>query len=153
MNFTITRDITNETFSTEIKFSSYGGSDITSTDEQALLVDFPQYLDYNAITFSDKFKVAAGNVISDTSGLAISITPLSKRVIIDSTLDLTFSYNVNQILASEVDGTNLITKENSCEAKILLFEEKIKAQITTLINSAKAKRDNFLNPTIQNITI
>jgi hypothetical protein len=153
MNFTIIRDTINETFTTEIKFASFGDSGISSVDEQTLISEFPIILDYTQITFSGKYKFTAGNIVADTNGLLITSSPIAKKIPVDSTLDLTYSYNVNQILASEVDGTNILSKEQACEAHLLNFETAIIAQITTLINSAKAKQDNFLYPSIQNITI
>lgn len=142
MNLKITRDITNEVYSTTIAFDSFGDTVLTSDQEQKLLVDFPIILDYGAITFSDKYKITNGVISADATGDTVTIVPLAKKVPIVEAFTLSFSYSANQVLASEI-GTNLTTKELVAEAKVILFEDKIKTQIKALLDAIKAKGDSF----------
>jgi hypothetical protein len=153
MNLTINRSIDNNVFKTTMKFASFGGLDITSEEEQELLQDYPIVLEYNNITFSGKYGLNGKNVIIDeTNGDTVSIIIPNKKIVIDESFIAEYAVSSLQVPDSEL-GEVLTVKENICEAKCLLFEEKIKAAISTLITGIKAKDSDFGKNNPINITI
>lgn len=153
MNLTIKRDIDNNKFSTIISFASYGSLDITPEDEEALLQDYPVSLTYSDISFTGKYGVANKKVTKDdAAGDTITFVISNKKIPLDANFIAKYEINTNQILDSEI-GAKLNTKELICDAKCTLFEDKIQAQIGTLLAAIKAKGNEFESESPINVTI
>lgn len=155
MNLTITRDITNELFTTTIQVTSLGSTDITPIEEENLLGDYPINLDFQNITFTGKFNVSTvGNnvIVDETAGETITLSTPRRILAVNKDLIITYSISKVQILPSEVQ-TKLSTAELVCQAKILLFENCIKTQLQTLMTNLKAKKNDFLLSNPINVTI
>lgn len=154
MNLKILRNIENGTYSTIISFESWGGTTLTSDEEKDLLHDFPIMLDYKDITFSGKYKLLNGVVVADeVAGDSVLITPLTKTVPLIEGFSLSYSCSVNEVATSELTGTSLNTSELVAEAKVILFEDKVKDKISSLMTIIKAKRDKFEDGTPTIVTI
>ena len=144
------REIENNVFTTTLTPSEFGTSTVTSEDELAMLVDFPQTLRYADINFVDKFKVVDGlPVISaDADAVEIKIDNLTnKEFQINEDLNITLSIDANKIPTSEVDGTVFTTTLQVAQAKAILFETKVLAKIKELMDVARANVNDFESAT------
>lgn len=148
------REIENNVFTTTLAPSEFGTSTVTSEDELAMLVDFPQTLRYADIDFVDTFKVVDGlPVISaDADAVEIKIDNLTnKEFPINEDLNITLSIDANKIPVSEVDGTVFTTTLQVAQAKAILFETKVLARIKTLLDEARAHINTFEETTEINL--
>ena len=156
MNLTISRNVENNKFETLIAFESFGGMDITPEQEQELIGNYPIVLDTNDITFSGKFEVVNGEVIkvADDSLTGETVTlVIPKRIVsIDNLLQMRYEITVSQIMDSEL-GTLLTTKEQVCQAKVKLFEDKVIDKIKAMITELKTKDNSFESESPINITV
>ncbi|GCD11775.1 hypothetical protein [Clostridium tagluense] len=142
MNLTITRGIENNKFTTLVAFKEFGGIGMTSEDEMALLQNYPIILTYGEITFSDKFKVVSGNVVQDSTGDTVTLILSERKTPLTQVFQVRYEVSTGQILDAEL-GTSLISKELVAQAKCILFENKVKERITSLLTIAKTKNNSF----------
>ncbi|WP_291567032.1 MULTISPECIES: hypothetical protein [unclassified Clostridium] len=154
MQLKIERDVKNNRFETIISFENYGGTDITAEDEKELLENYPCMISYKDLTFSGKFNIKDKEVVLDESdnGETVTLTVMDKVFPLTENFQAKYEINIKDILDSELQ-TKLNTKELICQAKILLFEEKIVEKIKELIVDLKAKDNNFEKASPIHITI
>lgn len=154
MQLKIERNVKDNKFETMISFEDYGGTDITAEDEKELLENYPCMISYKDLTFSGKFNVKDKEVVIDESdeGESVTLTIMDKVLPLTENFQAKYEINTKDILDTELQA-KLNTKEIICQAKVLLFEEKIVEKIKELIADLKAKDNNFEKASPIHITI
>lgn len=145
MKLTTTRKTENNKVETTIIFKEWGRNSISAEDEQRLLNDYPQIINYKDLTFSGFFKVENKEVVKATStedGEKVTLVTIPKLVPLTDAFQVKYEIGLNQILDSEI-GTKLNTKELVAQAKCKLFEDTIKNEITKMLNALELKDNTF----------
>lgn len=155
------RGIEQNVFSTVVAFKEFGSQNLTPSQEEAMLADHPVILEYKKLDFKGKFKVVNGEVfevvlatpsvgttvIGDPTGtdcVEVAISLNNVEVKVDSALSVTYKVDVKTITPLEV-GTVLTTKELVCQAKCVLFENRVKLEVVRLLAEARSKVNAFEN--------
>mgnify|MGYP004508547773 FL=1 len=147
------RSIENNMYTTVIKPTEFGTSDISSTEELEILKDTPQILKYSDIKFEDKFAVKDGlpEISTDPDAVTVTLKPINKEFAIDEDFEISFSVDAKNIPDSEVDGTVFTNKYTLAMAKVILFETKVINQIKKLLEEARSHVTSFEETTEQTL--
>lgn len=139
------RTIENNIYTTVIKPTEFGTSDISSTEELEILKDTPQILKYSDIKFEDKFTVKDGlpEISTDLGAVTVTLKPINKEFAINEDFEISFSVDAKNIPDSEVDGTVFTNKYTLAMAKVILFETKVIDQIKKLLEEARSHVTSF----------
>lgn len=156
MNFTITRTPLNNIMSTTIAFSGYGNGTMTPEQEQKLLTEFPVLLTYTGISFTGKYNVSANNtnsvVIDATAGDPVSLAVNNQSVPLDNKFQVMYSVDLTKIASTEL-GTHLNSALLVGIAKLQLFEDKIQAQLNTILTDVRTKDSAYFDQSPVTVTI
>ena len=156
MNFTITRKTENNVMSTTIAFASYGNGTITAEQEEKLLTEFPVSLTYDGISFTGKYSPSTLNdnsVIADaTAGDSVSLAVNNQSVPLDDKFQVMYSVDLNKIATTEIQ-THLNSKLLVCIAKLQCFEDKIQAQLNTILTDVRTKESAYIDQSPITVTI
>lgn len=141
MKFEIKRNVAKGVFSTEIKFSGYGTGQLTPEQEKEIVEDFGVTLAYKDITFEGNYQLS-GNDIIQGGAQAVTISLNNLEFDVDDTFEVSYSVTAASIQSSEM-GNTLDKPELVAQAKCVLFEDKVQAQLKTLLDAARAKKTLF----------
>ena len=145
MKLTITRNVENNKFKSMIVFEGFGSPDISEVDEKELLENYPQHISLKDIVFEGYADVDDGEVFitDDTDKDKIKlIIPLQREIRINEDFVVKYEISTSQVASDEV-GAKLVNKTLVCQAKLLLFEEKIIQAIENKLNAVKGLDNNF----------
>lgn len=144
----------NEKISTEhnvVKYSLTASYNDELTDDEAMeietLHDYVRKIKLSDIDFTANVIMSNGRpvVTEDTTGdtvVEVSITVAPKEYVLDENLDIQFSIDSGRIADSEINEV-LKTKALISQAKIAVFQSKIKAEILRLLNEARSEDNSF----------
>lgn len=144
----------NEKIDTEhniVKYSLTAAYNDELTDEESMeietLHDYVrkvkfQDIDFTAnITMSDGKPVVTKDEPSDTV-VEVSLTVTPKEYVLDENLDIQFSIDASRIADTEVNDI-LKTKALVSQAKIAVFQNKIKEEVLRLLDEARNEDNSF----------
>ena len=144
----------NEKISTEhnvVKYSLTASYNDELTDDEAMeietLHDYVRKIKFSDIDFTANVIMSNGRpvVTEDTTSdtvVEVSITVAPKEYVLDENLDIQFSIDSGRIADSEINEV-LKTKALISQAKIAVFQSKIKAEILRLLNEARSEDNSF----------
>jgi len=153
MNFTFTRTLEDQVFSTQITCSSLGDATFTAEQEQALIDDFgPVIFDIGG-PYAGKYKVedVTGNVIVDSAAPSNNISFVVSNAKIELKPGVVIPYSVD---AKKISATEMATHSSDtfanlplkvAEAKCIIFEQTIETNIQALLASFKTQSTTFPN--------
>lgn len=146
MKFNITRNVENNKFETMVRFEEYGGSDIDAEQEKEMLDNYPITISLKDIDFTGYFKVVDNEVEAseELEGDEVTISLLQRKLRVDDTFVAKFEANATEILKEEF-GDELVNGILVCQAKSLLFEDKIVEAIRTELDKTKGTNNEFEN--------
>ena len=99
-------------------------------------------IDFTAnITISDGKPIVTEDETSDTV-VEVSLTVAPKEYILDENLDIQFSIDASRIADSEVNDV-LKTKALVSQAKIAVFQSKIKEEVLRLLDETRNEDNSF----------
>lgn len=144
MKFEIVRDVDKNKFETKISFLEYGSLDMDETDEKELLDNYPQTINLKDIDFEGHYKVVDNEVVESDieNGDRVGLSVLQRELVIDSTFATKFETDVSKILSDEI-GVELINETLVCQAKSLLFENKVLEAIEEKLTNVKSLNNDF----------
>lgn len=135
--------------STDISVEVLGTSDLTQEQELELLHNFTRMIEYNKISFTGNMKITDNKPVvtteeaNDSTVVEVSITDLvNKQYKIDENLHIVFSVDSTKILESELN-TVMNTREKLATAKVILFAEKIRGEISNKLKEIRDMSNNF----------
>lgn len=139
------RSIEKDTYSVIIKPLEWGTATVTAEEELEMLKDTPQTLKYSDIDFTEKFKVVDGLpvVSSDEDAVEVTLELNNKKFVLDENFEVSISVDANKISAEEIDDTVLTDKYLVAQAKVIVYETKVLAQIKKLLDEARAHVNTF----------
>ena len=99
-------------------------------------------IDFTAnITMNDGKPIATEDELSDTV-VEVSLTVSPKEYVLDENLDIQFSIDASRIADAEVNDI-LKTKALVSQAKIAVFQSKIKEEVLRLLAEARNEDNSF----------
>lgn len=99
-------------------------------------------IDFTAnVTMSDGKPIVTEDEPSDTV-VAVSLTVAPKEYVLDENLDIQFSIDASRIADTEVNDV-LKTKTLVSQAKIAVFQNKIKEEVLRLLDEARSEDNSF----------
>lgn len=144
----------NEKINTEhnvVKYSLTAAYNEELTDEESMeietLHDYIRKVRFSDIDFTANITMDNGkpivteDITSDTV-VEVSLTVSPKEYILDETLDIQFSIDASRIADAEVNDV-LKTKALVSQAKIAVFQSKIKEEILRLLDEARNEDNSF----------
>lgn len=144
----------NEKINTEhnvVKYSLTASYNEELTDEESMEIEtLHDYIrkvrfadiDFTAnVTMDNGKPVVTEDITSDTV-VEVSLTVSPKEYILDETLDIQFSIDASRIADAEVNDV-LKTKALVSQAKIAVFQSKIKEEILRLLDEARNEDNSF----------
>lgn len=143
MKFRIERSLKDKVFMTNIMFSDYGDSSLTSEEEKALIEDFGSVSIEVGGTYTGKFKVGESNkleMVEGPDGEADDITFVQNNMKLALNDTFKISYNSD---ANKQEATTHLNAYQISEAKCLLFEKEIEKKIAAALKDLKAKQTSF----------
>lgn len=144
MKFVTTRTVDKNVLSVTIAFKEYGTGVLTAEEEKEILESYPVDLVYNDITFRGNYQVSAGDVVANGGGDQIELTLNNRRVKVDETFTVTYRVDAKTIPASALAGKNHLNKaELLAQGYCKLFEDKVKAQLDTILQATRNKFNSF----------
>lgn len=144
----------NEKIDTEqniVKYSLTAAYNEELTDEESMeietLHDYVRKIKFSNIDFTANVSMNDGKPVitadntSDTV-VEVSLTVAPKEYILDENLDIQFSIDSSRIADTEVNDV-LKTKALVSQAKIAVFQNKIKEEVLKLLNEARSEDNSF----------
>jgi hypothetical protein len=145
MNFSTTRTLDNNVFSTKIKCTGYGDNTMTATEEEALIKDLgPIIVDVGG-QFTNKCDIVNQLVVIDpVAGEAVDFVLNSLKVELKTDVSIDFSIDANKFSADELAKyTKFADKFKLAEARCAVFESAIKDRVIAAATAIKAKATKF----------
>ena len=151
MKFTIERKVESNVYSVTIAYKEYGTNSLDAEAEKKILNCFQPTLVYSDITFTGNYTVNSGNVqAGGTDSIKLSLN--NRKVKIDNTFSVAYRVDVNSIAASEYSSNTAINKpELLAQAQCKLFEDKVKAQLKTVLDKTRSMNNDFVN--VEEVTV
>lgn len=144
----------NEKIDTEqniVKYSLTAAYNEELTDEESMeietLHDYVRKIKFSNIDFTANVSMNDGKPVvtadntSDTV-VEVSLTVAPKEYILDENLDIQFSIDSSRIADAEVNDV-LKTKVLVSQAKIAVFQSKIKEEVLRLLDEARSEDNSF----------
>lgn len=144
----------NEKIDTEqniVKYSLTAAYNEELTDEESMeietLHDYVRKIKFSNIDFTANVNINDGKPVvteddaSDTV-VEVSLTVAPKEYILDENLDIQFSIDASRIADTEVNNV-LKTKTLVSQAKIAIFQSKIKEEVLRLLDEARNEDNSF----------
>lgn len=133
--------------------ASIACTDISDETKEALH-DYTKVLKYGNIDFSAKIKVTNGMpaIVSDDDpdGEEVKIGLVDKSFVVDENLDLELKLDSNKM--SDKELTSSITNvEILSKAKAIIWIEKVKSEIQTLVDAAREQNTANIEGTVEEI--
>lgn len=144
----------NEKIDTEhniVKYSLTAAYNEELTDEEAMeietLHDYVRKIKFSNIDFTANISMNDGKPVvteDDASDIVVevSLTVAPKEYILDENLDIQFSIDASRIADTEVNDV-LKTKALVSQAKIAVFQSKIKEEVLRLLDEARNEDNSF----------
>lgn len=135
--------------STDISVEVLGTSVLTQEEELALLHNFTRDIEFNKISFVSNMKMN-GNIpeitddpIDGTNVVEVTINDIiNKQYPVDENLHIYFSVDCTKIPDSELNDV-MDTKEKLATAKVVLFAEKIREEISEKLKEIREMSNKF----------
>lgn len=135
--------------STDISVEVLGTSVLTQEEELALLHNFTRDIEFNKISFVSNMKMN-GNIpeitddpIDGTNVVEVTINDIiNKQYPVDENLHIYFSVDCTKIPDSELNDV-MDTKEKLATAKVVLFAEKIREEISQKLKEIREMSNKF----------
>lgn len=129
----------------------------TLTDEESaeieMLHDYPKKIKLSDINFSANVSLSNGTPVvattvtgeaSSASTVAITLDNIApKEYMLDENLEISFSVDAKRIADSETDTSVLTTKPLVAQAKIAVFQSKLKSEISRILTIVRNENNNF----------
>ena len=144
----------NEKIDTEhniVKYSLTAAYNDELTDEESMeietLHDYVRKVKFHDIDFTANITMSDGKPVvtkdepSDTV-VEVSLTVTPKEYVLDENLDIQFSIDASRIADTEVNDI-LKTKALVSQAKIAVFQNKIKEEVLRLLDEARNEDNSF----------
>lgn len=153
MNFIIEKTLDNQVFTATIKFDSFGSTEITAEEEQALVGDFgAPKIDIGG-EYIGKYKVEDGTpVVDDIAGDTVKLVVNSKKVDVTTGFMAAIAIDAKKIPEAE-KGVSISTAQLVAEAKCILFVEKIQQKLSAAITELRAKKTTYESRSPETFTI
>lgn len=155
MNFTKKKSLDEQVFTVTIDFASFGATNMTAEEEQALIQDLGAPIIDIGGQYTGKYAVGADSKIAAdaTNGDAVSVIINSKKVSVTTGFHAELSVDAKKIPATELTGTTLKTALLMAEAKCDLFADSVAQKITTAINDLRTKATTYEKSSPETFTV
>lgn len=142
-------EILENVVSTDISVEVLGTSVLTQEEELELLHNFTRCIEFNKIEFISNMKMN-GNIpeitddpIDGTNVVEVTINDIiNKQYPVDENLHIYFSVDCTKIPDSELNDV-MDTKEKLATAKVVLFAEKIREEISEKLKEIREMSNKF----------
>lgn len=163
MDLKVTKNIDNNIFSVNITVDAYGTEQISESEEQEILLNFPVKLAYRNLTFSRNIKMEGSvPVITEvepatTDGVSngvvkITLPPLSnKEIQINDDFDAYYKIDYTKIPSGLIDGTVIKTKEILAQAYCEIFADVVCDAVQEIMTEVRKKAPAFEGETIVSV--
>lgn len=135
--------------STDISVDVLGTSDLTQEQELELLHNFTRIIEFNKISFKGNMKIVDNKpVLTEEEANGESIVEITipqiinKQYALDENLHIAFSIDCTKIPDSELNKV-MDTKEKLAQSKVILFAEKIRAEISAKLSEIRNMSNQF----------
>lgn len=134
-----------------VKYSLTAAYNEELTDEESMeietLHDYVRKIKFSNIDFTANVSMSDGKPVvteDDTSDtvVEVSLAVAQKEYILDENLDIQFSIDASRIADTEVNDV-LKTKALVSQAKIAIFQSKIKEEVLRLLDEARNEDNSF----------
>lgn len=134
-----------------VKYSLTAAYNEELTDEESMeietLHDYVRKIKFSNIDFTANVSMSDGKPVvteDDTSDtvVEVSLAVAPKEYILDENLDIQFSIDASRIADTEVNDV-LKTKALVSQAKIAIFQSKIKEEVLRLLDEARNEDNSF----------
>lgn len=142
MNFKVEKSLDNQVYTVAVKFDSFGATDLTAAEEQALVADFGAPTIDVGGQYDGKLKVDEGVIVEDVTGDTVSIIVNSNKVAVTTGFIASLTVDAKKIAAADL-GVSLTTPHLVAEAKCDLFAAKIKEKLAAAITALRAKKTSY----------
>ena len=151
MKFTVERKVESNVYSVTITHKDYGTNSLDADSEKKILDCYQPTLVYSDITFTGNYTVSGGNVqAGGTDSIKLSLN--NRKVNIDDKFSVAYRIDANSISASEYTSNTDINKaELLAQAQCKLFEDKVKAQLQTVLDNTRSMSNDFVN--VEEVTV
>ena len=138
-------DFKNNVRSIEVYVKSLGTSTLTEDEENAILENYSEKIQYKHLTFEGYYKKDSGKIVkatNDSDGDKITLSLINKVIDVNKDFNATLSIETKTIKDSEL-GTHLTTKDEVAEAKCWLFYDIIVNAVKDKVVAMKSKETDF----------
>lgn len=142
MNFKVEKSLDNQVYTVAVKFESFGATDLTAAEEQALVADFGAPVIDIGGQYDGKLKADAGVITEDPTGDDVSVIVNSNKVSVTTGFAASLTVDAKKISTADL-GVSLTTVQLLAEAKCDLFAAKIKEKLATAITALRAKKTSY----------
>lgn len=138
-------DFKNNVRSIEVYVKSLGTSTLTEDEENAILENYSEKIQYKNLTFEGYYKKDSNKIVkatNDSDGDKVTLSLINKVIDINKDFNTTLSIETKTIKDSEI-GTHLTTKDEVAEAKCWLFYDIIVNAVKDKVVAMKSKETDF----------
>ncbi len=158
MNLKIVNEIDNNVFSCTITVDSFGTEQMSATDEQDLLADFPTTVAYRTMKFEENIKVE-GNVPvksdiepDESTTVKVTLPPVSnKEIALDENFEAVYRTDLNKIAQSATDEHVLTTRELVAQAYCVVFADIVVDAVKKIMEELRKKAPGFESESYVNV--
>ena len=138
-------NLENNIRSIDIFVSSLGTSVLTQDEEEAILSNYNEKIQYKDLTFEGYYKKNANKIVEATDssdGDKVTLNLINKVIEINKDLKVNFTIETKSVKDNEI-GTHLNTKDEVAEAKCWLFYKIVSNAIINKVKEMKRKETDF----------
>lgn len=138
-------DFKNNIRSIEVYIKSLGTSTLTEDEENSILENYSEKIQYKDLTFEGYYKKDSDKIVkatSDSDGDKITLSLVNKVIDINKDFNTSLMIETKTIKDSEL-GTHLTTKDEVAEAKCWLFYDVIVDAVKDKVTAMKSKETDF----------
>ena len=138
-------DFKNNVRSIEVYVKSLGTSTLTEDEENAILENYSEKIQYKNLTFEGYYKKDSNKIVkatNDSDGDKVTLSLINKVIDVNKDFNASLTIETKTIKDSEL-GTHLTTKDEVAEAKCWLFYDIIVNAVKDKVVAMKSKETDF----------
>lgn len=138
-------NLENNIRSIDIFVSSLGTSVLTQDEEEAILSNYNEKIQYKDLKFEGYYKKESNKIVEATDssdGDKVTLNLINKVIEINKDLKVNFTIETKSVKDNEI-GTHLTTKDEVAEAKCWLFYKIVSNAIINKVKEMKRKETDF----------
>lgn len=138
-------DFKNNVRSIEVYVKSLGTSTLTEDEENSILENYSEKIQYKNLTFEGYYKKDSNKIVkatNDSDGDKVTLSLINKVIDVNKDFNASLTIETKTIKDSEL-GTHLTSKDEVAEAKCWLFYDIIVNAVKDKVVAMKSKETDF----------